>query len=331
MITRSRFPRRAIIVVSALLAAVTGSVTTHAQVPQADGPRPEVCDDPTNSLSLFAENMGGGRIGYGRVPGKASVPGPTLTMNEGECLQVTLVNDSDKRLSMHAHGVAYTPSSDGTPTNAGCVAPGRAKTYVFEAPAPSTRPDGTVDPGSAGYWHYHDHCMGTTHGTGGIRKGLYGALIVRRAGDPLPDRKPIVLVMNNISFNNKTAPHTPLPQVNQGERIEFVVIGHGELMHTFHLHAHRWVDNRTGLAATVRDTDRIIDNRTVGPADSFGFQIIAGEHVGPGAWMYHCHVQGHSDLGMEGLFIVRTPGGELTRETKAAIRRYKNQHEGGHP
>ncbi len=323
MVKATSSRRRALVVVCVALAALTGSVATRAQVPVADGPDPQACDDPTNSVSLFAEKLPNGRIGYGRTPGKAQVPGPTLEMTEGDCLQVTLVNDTDKKLSMHAHGVAYTFASDGTPHNRGCVAPGKAKTYVFNAPAPSTRADGTLDQGSAGYWHYHDHCMGTNHGSGGVSKGLYGALIVRRAGDPQPDRKPVVLVMNQITFNNKVAPRTPMPIVNMGERVEFVVIGHGDLFHTFHLHGHRWADNRSGVVMTPSDTSRIIDNRTVGPADSFGFQVVAGEHVGPGAWMYHCHVQNHSDSGMEGLFVVRTEGGEMTEQTKAAIRRWR--------
>lgn len=147
----------------------------------------------------------------------------------------------------------------------------------------------------------------------------------------MPDREPIVLVMNNISFNNKSAPATPMPMANLGERVEFVVIGHGELLHTFHLHAHRWANTRNGLITSPTDDAQLVDNRTVGPADSFGFQVVAGEHVGEGAWMYHCHVQGHSDLGMEGLFIVRTAGGEITPQTKAAIERWKGStHHGDH-
>lgn len=49
----------------------------------------------------------------------------------------------------------------------------------------------------------------------------------------------------------------------------------------------------------------IAGHKIVGPADSFGFQVIAGEGVGAGAWMYHCHVQSHADMGMAGLFLVR--------------------------
>lgn len=314
-----------------VLSALTGSVTTQAQVPGEEGPPPQACEQPTASMDLFAQELRNGRIGYGLTPESASVPGPTIQMTEGDCLQVRLVNGASKRVSMHAHGVAYTFASDGTPHNKGCVAPGKEKTYVFNAPAPSTRPDGTVDPGTAGYWHYHDHCMGTPHGTEGVGRGLFGALIVRRQGDPVPDREPIVLVMNNITFNTRRAPRTPMPKANLGERVEFVVIGHGDLFHTFHLHAHRWADTRTGLVTSESSEAQLVDNRTVGPADSFGFQVIAGEHVGPGAWMYHCHVQNHSDLGMEGLFIVRTAGGEVTPQTQEAIRKWKDStHHGSH-
>ena len=321
---------RILIVACVALAALAGSLPSRAQIPVIADAREQVCDDPDNSFSLFARKLKDGRIGYGRTRSSVQVPGPTLTMHEGECLQVTLVNDTDKKLGMHAHGVAYTVASDGTPLNRGCVAPGKARTYTFEAPPPATRTDGTLDPGSAGYFHYHDHCMGTPHGTGGIQRGLYGAFIVRRQGDPEPVRKPIVLVMNDISFNNRIAPRTPMPTVDLGERVEFVVIGHGELFHTFHLHGHRWADNRGGFVSAPTDTTRIIDNKTVGPADSFGFQVIAGEHVGPGAWMYHCHVQSHSDLGMEGMFVVRNEAGVVSRQAKAAIREFKSSHHGSH-
>lgn len=306
------------------LALLAGSVPTVA------GPRVlaqpfQSCDDPTSSTSLYAEPMGKNRIGYGLTPKSASIPGPTIVMTEGDCKQITLVNDSKQSLSMHAHGVAYSVASDGTRLNKSCVKPGRSRTYVFSAPGPATRADGTLDPGTAGYWHYHDHCLGTPHGTGGINKGLFGALIVRRTGDPVPDKPPFVIVFKGTTINMQKAPKTPVFEANEGERVEFVVIGHGNLFHTFHLHGHRWVDNRTGLP-TGAENDRIIDNKTLGPADSFGFQVIAGEHVGPGAWMYHCHVQGHSDAGMSGIFMVKTPGGQMTQAARETMRTWKQTH-----
>ncbi len=321
---------RATFVAGVVAAALAGSVPTHAQVAARDRAREQVCSDPSQSVELFAEQIGPNRIGYGTTPGSASIPGPTLEMTEGECLAVTLVNDTERRLSMHAHGVSYTTASDGTPLNKSCVGPGRSRTYFFEARLPQTRPDGTTDGGSAGYWHYHDHCLGTEHGTRGIYSGLFGALIVRRPGDPVPDRKPCVLVMIDTTFNLKRAPRTPKCASNLGQRVEFVIIGHGDLMHTFHLHGHRWSDNRTGISSGLNDPAPVIDNRTVGPADSFGFQVIAGEGVGEGPWMYHCHVQGHSDAGMEGVFVVRTEGGQVTNETRELLRRWRRAHHGRH-
>jgi hypothetical protein len=97
----------------------------------------------------------------------------------------------------------------------------------------------------------------------------------------------------------------------------------GDDFHTFHLHGHRWVDNRTGIPTSPADDSPVIDNKTLGPADSFGFFTTAGYQVGPGAWMYHCHVQAHSDLGMSGLFVVRKADGTMTPQEKRAIARWK--------
>ena len=315
------------ILFSAALAALTIWQVPSSAVGTA--PTPQVCSDVDEAYTLFAEHVGNRKIGYGFTPETASVPGPTLEMTEGDCVSVTLVNDTEERVGIHAHGVEYTPASDGTPLNGSCTAPGRSRTYLFQAHAPYTRTDGSVDSGSAGYWHYHDHCMGTPHGTAGLKAGLYGAFIVRRAGDLEPDRGPFVVVMNGISINNRKAPATPVFKANLGERVEFVVITHGDLLHTFHLHAHRWVNNRTGYVTDVSEDATLIDTRTSGPAESFGFQIVAGENVGPGAWMYHCHVQGHSDAGMSGILYVRNEDGTTTQQQRVALKRWRNEHEDG--
>jgi manganese oxidase len=306
-----------------ILTGLLGSISTSARSGDATATRPQACA-ATRTKTLYAEPLGQGRIGYGRAPGKAKVPGPTLQMMEGDCLAVTLVNHTDKRLSMHAHGVDYTVASDGTPMNKGCVRPEESRTYVFGAHAPSVQSGGLITPGSAGYWHYHDHCMGTPHGTAGIDAGLFGALIVRREGDPVPDRKPFVVVMKDLTINLEVAPDTPVFEADEGDLVEFVVIGHGNLFHTFHLHGHRWADTRTGYLESAQGSARVIDNKTLGPADSFGFQVIAGDGVGPGAWMYHCHVQGHADAGMNGIFLVRDSAGRVTPEAGRALRAWRS-------
>ncbi|MBA2445841.1 MAG: multicopper oxidase domain-containing protein [Nocardioidaceae bacterium] len=290
--------------VGGLLAAGVGPVVARGE--ESDGVDLPAADGrfTVRRVTLYAEPVGDG-YGYGLAPGKASVPGPTLEMYEGEQLEVTLVNSTDRRVSIHVHGVDYDVNSDGTPMNDGCVPPGERRRYVWRAHRTARRQGGTIRPGSAGYWHYHDHCMGGEHGTEGIAAGLYAGLIVRRKGDLLPARRPFVVVMQDMSINGRMAPDTPTFVARRGERVEFVVIGHGNSHHTFHLHGHRWADTRTGNLSSFHSEIPILDNKTVGPADSFGFQVIAGEGVGPGEWMYHCHVQFHADGGMTGVFLVR--------------------------
>lgn len=202
--------------------------------------------------------------------GQASIPGPTIEMTEGECIAITLKNRSTKRASLHAHGVDYTAASDGTRLTRSCVRPGRDRTYMWQAHTESLREDDSVEPGSAGYWHYHDHCRMGEHGTRGIYAGMFGALIVRALNDPVPDVEPCVLVMIGTTFAFKRAPNTPLCEANLGQHAEFVVITHGDEFHTFHLHGHRWADTRSGSLRSPNDPSPIIDNKTIGPADASG-------------------------------------------------------------
>ncbi|MDH2392831.1 multicopper oxidase domain-containing protein [Streptomyces sp. HNM0663] len=261
-------------------------------------------------LKLYAQKLPDGRLGYGLRKGEPTVPGPLIELVEGDTLHIEFENLLDVPASLHPHGVDYDIASDGTKLNRSHVPAGGARTYTWRTHAPGRREDGTWRPGSAGYWHYHDHVVGTDHGTGGIRKGLYGPLVVRREGDILPDKQ-FTVVFNDMTINNRPADDPPEFRAVIGDRVEIVMITHGEFYHTFHMHGHRWADNRTGLLEGPDDVSRVIDNKITGPADSFGFQIIAGEGVGAGAWMYHCHVQSHSDMGMAGLFLVAKPDGTI--------------------
>ncbi|MFC0105206.1 multicopper oxidase domain-containing protein [Kibdelosporangium aridum] len=273
-------------------------------------------------ITMYAENLPNNEVGYGLEPGKATIPGPLLQIYEGDTLEITLVNRTDKRLSIHPHGVDYSTESDGSPLNNSFNGPGETRVYTWRSREMTFAGQGRMFiPGSAGYWHYHDHAYGGDHGTIGLTKGLYGGLIVRRRGDILPD-KTFVAVLDDSRINNKKAPDTPMFEANLGQRVEFLAIGHGSLYHTFHLHAHRWADNRTGYLESPSDPSAIIDIKDLNPGTSFGFQVIAGQGVGPGAWMYHCHVQSHSDTGMSGIFLVRNADGSMPPGAQEAIDRF---------
>jgi manganese oxidase len=275
----------------------------------------------TRQITLYAELLPGTNlVGYALEPGKPTIPGPLLEIYEGDTLEIELVNNTDERLSIHPHGVNYDTNSDGAPFNGSFNNPRETRVYTWRTRTTYQR-DGVYMPGSAGFWHYHDHAMRGDHGTIGLMRGLYGGLIVRKRGDLLPDRQ-YTVVFNEQTINNKIAPDTPMFEANQGERVEWICIGHGNLLHTFHLHAHRWADTRTGMLASASDNTPVLDNKDLNPGGSFGFQVIAGEGVGPGAWMYHCHVQGHSDSGMSGVFLVRNPDGSMPPGAQEAIDRF---------
>lgn len=296
--------------------AVTGatslsSASASTAAPAAtSAPKTAPAGGRTRHLKLYAEKLADGQMGYGLEQGKATIPGPLIELVEGDTLHIEFENLMDVPVSLHPHGVDYDIANDGTRLSRSHVEPGATRTYTWRTHAPGRRADGTYRPGSAGYWHYHDHVVGTDHGTGGIRKGLYGPVVVRRQGDILPDKQ-FTIVFNDMTINNRSAADAPDFRATVGDRVEIIMITHGEYYHTFHMHGHRWADNRTGLLSGPDDVSRVIDNKITGPADSFGFQVIAGEHVGAGAWMYHCHVQSHSDMGMAGLFLVAKPDGTI--------------------
>lgn len=319
----------------------TGASAAGANVDAQGNRRPDGCQVPTNKMTLYAQEIRRSDgslkgLGWGTTPTNATTPGPTIEMIEGECLEITVVNDitldtlktlatkyvgyqhdrSKLGVSLHVHGVKYTTDSDGT-INTGnedsIVPPGRSRTYTWYAEPRANLANGLLSQGTAGYWWYHDHVVGTEHGTGGIYEGLYGALIVRRPQDPKPDVTYPLFMGPGKRINGQSHSHhdhatdcpggveTPSPNcliASRGQRVEFAVVNVGDEMHTFHLHGHSWADNRTGLLSSQADETRVIDAKIFGPSESFGFQIVAGHQVGPGHWMLHCHVQEHSDLGM---------------------------------
>jgi len=109
-----------------------------------------------------------------------SVPGPTLEMHEGDSVIVHFRNELPEETTIHWHGLHVPITSDGSPFYP--IQPGRSKDYVFRVPL-----------GSAGTYWYHPH----PHFRAGyqVAKGLFGAIIVRPAVDPLPASLPDKLII----------------------------------------------------------------------------------------------------------------------------------------
>lgn len=138
------------------------------------------------------------------IPGRAtdvyafngSVPGPTLEVREGDRVIVHFRNNLPEPTTVHWHGLHIPFAQDGSPFHP--VAPGAQHDYIF-----------TLRKGSAGTYWYHPH---PHHSTGAqVGRGLYGAIVVRAADDPLPAMTERVLVISDNRFRADNSLDFPEP------------------------------------------------------------------------------------------------------------------------
>ena len=226
-----------------------------------------------------------------------SIPGPTLIAEVGDVLVVHFRN-ADRKLgqavTMHPHGVKYTPEYDGAYMGeytraGGFIAPGESFTYQWEC-----------TPQSVGAWPYHDH--GPNHTLNTFR-GLFGPIIVRPRGAKAPDRlytlfahqlpPPVTRLSANFHCINGRAyaGNTPTLTARAGQDVEIHAFGMDSNFHTFHIHGHRWTD----------PAGTFTDNPAMGPNESVTARFVEDN---PGRWLYHCHVFSHQDAGMAGWYVV---------------------------
>jgi len=111
--------------------------------------------------------------GYGY---NGQVPGPVIEAKQGVPLEVRFTNRLEEPTLIHWHGLRIPAAMDGTQSVQRPVQPGETFTYRF------TPPD-------AGTFWYHPHANETQQ----LEKGLYGALIVRGADEPVVDREQILV------------------------------------------------------------------------------------------------------------------------------------------
>ncbi len=133
------------------------------------------------------------------------VPGPTLDVREGDKVIVHFRNNLPEPTTVHWHGIHLPAESDGSPFYP--IAPGQSHDYVF-----------TVGPGTAGTYWYHPH---PDRRTGyAIGKGLFGAIIVHAADDPLPVMPEKLLILADNRFLPSGSIDFPDAQSADGGRDE---------------------------------------------------------------------------------------------------------------
>jgi len=113
------------------------------------------------------------------------VPGPLIEAQVGDVLEIRFTNRLPEPTSIHWHGLRVPAAMDGTDMVQRPIEPGQTFTYRFRLP-------------DAGTFWYHPHSNETTQ----LERGLYGALIVRGAGEPELDSER-VLVLDDVALDRK--------------------------------------------------------------------------------------------------------------------------------
>lgn len=254
----------------------------------------EILPNGQPAFKMISHSGKGGDVsGY---PAEATIPGPTLFVKRGDRIKIQLTNNTKAPVSLKTPGLA---SGSGAP-----AAPGQSKTYLLSATQPGT-------------FAYQDERNPMT--------GLFGAIVVDDPNGAVQSyvdgdgkivaagrdqlAKEFVLFMVGSTFWGTEINHdgvqkplwtNPEPGMYMNDLVRFHVLSVGP-GHTFHLHAHRWIEPGTGqgIAPHIIDTHQLNDAN-----NSHSFTIKAGTGVGPGVWQYHCHLMAHMKSGMNGRILV---------------------------
>jgi manganese oxidase len=124
------------------------------------------------------------------------LPGPLISVQEGELVRIVLHNQMKVPTSLHFHGMTLAQGIDGLPRNdAGLVKPGETYAYQFVA-----EPKGT-------YW-YHPQIIHAEQKA----RGLSGALVVEPnegAGGKTFDREIVMVFSDLLSASSKRSRNSP--------------------------------------------------------------------------------------------------------------------------
>ena len=268
--------------------------------------------DPDAGLGVWGESLKYTKYRYiGYTDNSYAVPlsqdkwmgilGPQIRGVVGDTIVGHFLNRTDRKLSMHPHGVLYSKDNEGADSNSkgANVLPGESYEYTWivdEDAGPGPNDPSTI------VWLYHSHVMGEEE----INLGLVGAIIITRKGmeisysNPSPrdvDHEFISLFMifneendeesglkhaiNGRIFGNLNGYETKI-----GERVRWHVaaLGNEQDNHTVHWHGQ-----------TVLNQGHRTDVIEVLPASMVSVDMTPRS---PGSWLLHCHVNDHMLAGM---------------------------------
>ena len=151
-----------------------------------------------------------------------TTPGPTLTVHQGDLVEVRLQNkDIARGVTIHWHGVDVPGAEDGVAgVTQDAVLPGKEFVYRFVVPDTGT------------YW-YHSHQFSVDQ----VGKGLIGALVVLpRDETPAPSARDLVAVMHTygptLTINGTDSPPPVTAAAGTTARVRFVNTDNGPVQVT---------------------------------------------------------------------------------------------------
>ncbi len=272
---------------------------------------PKILPDGTKQFDITASI-----IDWEVEPGKTvrawayneQVPGPAISVNSGDKVNIVLHNELPQSTAIHFHGIQTPFESDGVPdVTQPPVKPGDSFTYSFVAKGPAV-----------GMYHSHHHAEKQ------VPDGLVGTLNIDGVTTPEgtgPVAQRIPMVLNDagvigLSLNGKSFPATAPVMAEAGTTVAIDYYNEGLLSHPMHLHGlPQTVVMKDGFPLPVpyqADTINVAPGERytvlVSPTDEFLATNKDGTK-GPGIWAFHCHILTHAEredgmFGMVTTFIV---------------------------
>ncbi len=248
------------------------------------------------------------------------VPGPTISVQAGDKVDVQVKNELPQSTAVHFHGIDMPVGMDGVPfVTQQVVPPGATFDYTFTA---TSRPQ-------VGMYHSHYHAEHQ------IADGMAGAFLV--GSTPTPPsyaadypaatqfpaaNTPYVMMLNDsgsigLSLNGKAFPGTSPVVTPVDHWIEIDYMNEGQTIHPMHLHGvEQLVIAKDGEPLS---SPYLADTVDIGPGDRLTVLVkpdkskldnLKQTPFAPfGVWAFHCHIIAHAEsnngfMGMTTTFIV---------------------------
>ncbi|HEY6985649.1 MAG TPA: multicopper oxidase domain-containing protein [Rhodanobacteraceae bacterium] len=175
--------------------AVAASETTAAvQIAEPRRMTLHVAERP--GVRYIGDGLDEPGLGYALDDGPVSTPGPTLTLERGKPVEITIVNEIGHSTSVHWHGIELESYYDGVPHWGGDAQ------HVTPDIPPGGQFVARFTPPRAGTFIYHTHFNDYPQLAG----GLYGALIITDPGHPLSPDTDHVFVFSENGYQDERDP-----------------------------------------------------------------------------------------------------------------------------